>query len=69
MHPSPTFMDSQNSSFKYLWDLIRTSENDGPFQWGNPVVFSRDKGGARTGKDTYEHPLFLPPLSMGKGEK
>ena len=52
MHPSPTFMDSQNSSFKYLWDLIRTSENDGLFQWGNPVVLSRDKGGARTGKET-----------------
>ena len=54
MHPSPTFIDSQNSSFKYLWDLIRT-ENDGLLQWGNRAVFSRDEGGGRgsgQGKET-----------------
>lgn len=67
MHPSPTFMDSQNSSFKYLWDLIRTSENDGPFQWGSPVVFSRDKGGERTGKGREgTHP---PPSHTQYGER
>lgn len=64
--PFPSLVGFQNSPFKYLWDLPRTSENDGLFQGGIPAVFSWDEGGrgpwAREGS-------LEAPVKLGKGER